>query len=203
MVSWLTTSWEHSCLPEGQNILRAPFCLVPFTFFQTVFMHNKYRASLWGIKVYQACFMFCHISKELWAQAAAQYISDVTSLIERWSLLWIYDLLGPAWSKFPPPSVNTDVAFCPGFSLLVIFVEREILKKVFKSNITFVTSFKLVMLMQSRFYTPRINKLLLIEDFLFLYLESCKTFLIAKLTDTGSLYFSHVYTCRLSQQVFV
>lgn len=131
MVSWLTTSWEHSCLPEGQSILRAPFCLVPFTFFQTVFMHNKYRASLWGIKVYQACFMLCHISKELWAQGAAQCISYVTSLIERWSLLWIYDLLSPAWSKFPPPSVNTDVAFCPGFSLLVNFVERN-LKKGFQ-----------------------------------------------------------------------
>lgn len=195
MVSWLTTSWEHSCLPEGQNISRAPFCLVPFTFFQTIFMHNKHRASLWGIKVYQACFMFCHISKELWAQGAAQYISYVTSLIECWSLLWIYDLLSPACSKFPPPSVNTDVAFCPRFSLLVIFLEREILKKVFKSNITFVVSFKFpVVLMQSRFYTPRINKLLLIEDFSFLYLESWKAFLIAKLTDTGSLFSSHVDT---------
>lgn len=120
--------------PRGLKHIAAPFCLVPFTFFQTVFMHNKYRASLWGIKVYQACFMFCHISKELWAQGVAHYISYVTSLTERWSLLWIYDLLSPAWSNFPPPSVNTDVAFCPGFSLLVIFVVREILKNGFQER---------------------------------------------------------------------
>lgn len=54
------------------------------------------------------------------------------------------------------------------------------MREVFKSDITFVISFKLPVR-------------LIIKDYLFLYLECFKTSLTAKLTNTGSLFFSHIY----------